>query len=68
MSRRGNCYDNAMAENFCSILKAECVNRSKPKTFVQAKALIDHYIHFYNYERIQTKTRLTPFEKRHQAA
>jgi transposase InsO family protein len=27
MSRRGNCYDNAMAENFFSILKAECINR-----------------------------------------
>lgn len=68
MSRRGNCYDNAMAENFFSILKAECINRSKPKTFVEAKDLIDDYIHFYNHERIQTKTRLTPFEKRSQAA
>ena len=68
MSRRGNCYDNAMAENFFSILKSECINRCKPKTFGQAKELIDAYIHFYNYERIQTKTRLTPFEKRSKAA
>ena len=68
MSRRGNCYDNAMAENFFSILKAECINRRKPKTFAQARELIDEYIYFYNHERIQTKTRLTPFEKRSQAA
>jgi Transposase and inactivated derivatives len=68
MSRRGNCYDNAMAENFFSILKAECIYRQKLDTYDQARLLIDQYIHFYNYERVQLKTRLTPFEKRSQAA
>ncbi len=33
MSRRGNCYDNALAENFFGILKAECIYRHKPETF-----------------------------------
>ena len=65
MSRRGNCYDNAMAENFFSILKTECIYRHKPKTFSEAQALIDHYIHFYNYERIQTKTGVAPLSLRH---
>ena len=32
MSRRGNCYDNALAENFFGILKAECIYRHKPET------------------------------------
>jgi putative transposase len=64
MSRRANPYDNAMAENFFSILKAECIRRTKIKTFSEAKALIDNYIYFYNYERIQIKTKLTPYEKR----
>jgi len=68
MSRRGNCFDNAPAENFFSILKSECINRHKPKTFEQARLLIDNYIYFYNYERIQLKTKLTPIEKRRQSA
>jgi transposase InsO family protein len=68
MSRRGNCYDNAMAENFFSILKAECINRYRLKTYSEARELIDEYIDFYNNERIQIKTGLTPIEKRHQAA
>jgi len=68
MSRRGNCYDNAMAENFFSILKSECIRRQKIKDFAMAKSLIDDFIHFYNYERIQLKTKLTPFEKRRQSA
>ncbi len=36
MSRRGNPYDNAMAENFFSILKTECIYRRKPATFSEA--------------------------------
>lgn len=68
MSRRGNCYDNAMAENFFSILKTECLRRQKPKTPEQARLLIHDYIYFYNHERIQIKTKLTPLEKRRQFA
>jgi putative transposase len=57
MSRRGTCYDNAMAENFFGILKTKCIYRLKPNTFSKAKQCIDEYIHFYNHERIQLKTR-----------
>ena len=66
MSRRGNPYDNSLAENFFSILKTECINRVKLKTFNEARLLIDQYIYFYNNQRIQLKTKLTPFEKRSQ--
>ena len=52
MSRRGNPYDNAMAEDFFSILKTECIYRHKPTTLSQANEVIDRYIHFYNHERI----------------
>ena len=65
MSRRGNCYDNAMAENFFSILKTECIYRHKPVSFNEANEKIDRYIHFYNHERIQTKTGVAPLMLRH---
>ena len=64
MSRRGNPYDNAMAEYFFSILKTECVYRTKLRTYEEARLLIGEYIHFYNNERIQLKTKLTPLEMR----
>ena len=67
MSSKGNPYDNAMAENFFSILKTECIYRHKPKTLQEAEDLIDRYIHFYNYERIQTKTGVAPLTLRHSA-
>ena len=65
MSRRGNPYDNAMAENFFSILKTECIYRHKPATFSEANEMIDRYIQFYNHERIQTKTGVAPLTLRH---
>ena len=64
MSRRGNPYDNAMAENFFSILKTECIYRHKPATFSEANEMIDRYIHFYNHERIQLKTGEAPPTRR----
>ena len=64
MSRCGNPYDNALAENFFSILKTECIHRVKLRTYEEARMLIGEYIHFYNNDRLQTKTKLTPLEKR----
>ena len=65
MSRRGNCYDNAMAENFFSILKTECIYRQKIATLQQARRLIDDFIYFYNHDRIQLKTGVAPLVLRH---
>ena len=67
MSRRGNPYDNAMAENFFSILKTECIYRHKPRTLSEAQHMIDDYIYFYNHERIQIKTGVAPLTLRHSA-
>ena len=64
MSSRGNPFDHAMAVYFFSILKTECIYRTKIRTYEEARLLIGAYIQFYNNERIQLKTKLTPLEKR----
>jgi putative transposase len=64
MSRRGNCWDNAPMENFFGHLKEEALRQFPTPSFEEARQIIDDYIHFYNYERIQLKTRQTPYETR----
>jgi putative transposase len=64
MSRRGNCWDNAVMENFFSHLKEEAMKHVINPTFEEANQIIDDYIYFYNYERIQLKTRQTPYQLR----
>ena len=52
MSRRGNCYDNAVAESFFSSLKNELVHHCNFKTRDEARAAIFEYIEvFYNRQR-----------------
>lgn len=68
MSRRGNCLDNACMENFFGMLKTEWIQRRKFASHDEARDAVEEYIHYYNYERCQIKTRLTPFQKRCQSA
>ena len=52
MSRKGNCYDNAMVESFFHTLKVECVYQNSFATKKQATAALINYIeHFYNPKR-----------------
>jgi len=49
MSRKGNCYDNAVAESFFKTLKVELVYQNKYKTKEKAEKSISDYIeNFYN--------------------
>ncbi len=64
MSRRGNCWDNAPMESFFSQLKDEYLRHRPLPSFEEARQAIDAYIHFYNYERIQLKSRQTPYQLR----
>ena len=52
MSRRGNCYDNAVVESFFSTLKTECVYRMAFADRRQAHSMLFDYIEtFYNPKR-----------------
>lgn len=66
MSRKGNCLDNAPTENFFSHLKEELLRHIRIKDFQEALQIVEDYIYFFNHERIQLKTKLTPFEFRRQ--
>lgn len=68
MSRKGNCLDNAVAENFFALLKTEMYHG---QSFADADDLIQKvasYIDYYNTKRIKVKLKgLTPIEYRNQA-
>ena len=52
MSRKGNCWDNAVAESFFKSLKAEWTNRHKYQSFRQAELSVFEYIEgWYNIRR-----------------
>ena len=51
MGRKGDCYDNAVAEAFFSTLKTERVRRDSYATIHQAYRRIRRYIRFYNKTR-----------------
>ena len=62
--RRANCWDNAPIENFFGHLKEEALRQYPPLPLGEIKQIIDEYIYFYNYERIQLKTKQTPYQLR----
>ena len=67
MSSKGCPYDNSAMENFFGTLKAECLNRMKFTDMNQLAEIVGEYIQFYNFERINMKNGLTPFEIRSKA-
>jgi len=64
MSRKGNCWDNAVAESFFKTIKYEYLNRSRFTNSRQLYSGIDQYINWYNTKRIHASLGyLTPLEK-----
>ena len=63
MSRKGNCWDNAVAESFFKTIKCELIYRKSFKTYIEAYNQIDKYIQWYNNKRIHEYLNyLTPLE------
>ena len=57
MSRKGNCYDNAIIENFFGTIKSELFYLKKYGSVDELKNDIKEYIHYYNNERIKLNLR-----------
>ena len=68
MSRKGNCLDNAVAENFFGLLKTEFYHGRKFESVEEFVKELEAYITYYNHKRIKVKLKgLTPVEYRCQA-
>lgn len=70
MSRKGNCYDNSIMENFFGKMKNEMFygHEYEFKTLDELKDAMDGYIYYYNNNRIQEKLKgRTPCEVRNSA-
>ena len=65
MSRKGNCMDNGMMENFFGRLKVEMFYGEKfesPRGFIEK---LEEYIHYYNNDRISLKLKgMSPVQYR----
>jgi transposase InsO family protein len=67
MSRKGNCLDNAIIENFFGILKSELFYLKKYNSIIQLKEEIKEYIIYYNNQRIKSNlNKMSPIQYRAQ--
>ena len=70
MSRKGNCLDNSIMENFFGLMKKEMFfdHQFEFDNYEQFKKAIDKYIYWYNNKRIKTKLKgLSPVQYRIQS-
>lgn len=54
MSRKGNCWDNAVAESLFKTIKYECTNRYRFSSYIYAYNVISEYIQWYNSKRLHS--------------
>ena len=65
MSRKGNCWDNAIIENFFGTLKSELFYLKKFDSIEQLKMEIKQYIYYYNHKRTKSNlNKMSPIEYR----
>lgn len=69
MSRKGNCLDNAVIENFFGLLKSELLYLQEFESMEHFKRELDKYIYYYNHKRIKAKLKgLSPVQYRVQSS
>jgi putative transposase len=65
MSRKGNCYDNAVIENFFGIMKSELLYLKEFESVEHFKRELEKYIDYYNHKRIKAKLKgMSPVQYR----
>ncbi|MER2173017.1 MAG: IS3 family transposase, partial [Psychrobacillus psychrodurans] len=64
MSRKGNCHDNAVMENFFGILKSEFLYLKEFESIEQFKKELENYINYYNTKRMKAKLKMSPVQYR----
>jgi putative transposase len=65
MSRKGNCYDNAVMENFFGIMKSEFLYLKEFDSIEHFKQELAKYIEYYNHKRIKAKLKgMSPVQYR----
>ncbi|MEC3097555.1 IS3 family transposase, partial [Bacillus cereus] len=64
MSRKGNCYDNAVMENFFGIMKSEFLYIKEFESVEHFKIELEKYIEYYNTKRIKAKLKMSPVQYR----
>ena len=68
MSRKGNCLDNAVMENWFGMMKTEFFYRKRFESIESFKRELEEYIHYYNHDRIKQKLKgLSPVQYRTQS-
>lgn len=68
MSRKGNCLDNAIMENFFGLLKSELLYLREFESLEEFREELKRYIHYYNHQRIKGKLKgLSPVQYRIQS-
>ncbi|CAM3003305.1 IS3 family transposase [Paenibacillus sediminis] len=64
MSRKGNCYDNSVMENFFGIMKSEFLYFKEFESVEHFKLELEKYIGYYNAKRIKAKLKMSPIQYR----
>ena len=66
MSRKGNCHDNSVMENFFGIMKSEFLYLKEFESVEQFKEELEKYMNYYNTKRIKAKLKMSPVQYRTQ--